>query len=87
MQLARRTHLIEIEDQIELADIVEVLVEHLDEVVYRLQVGQVIVVHVDTDAEVQASVSSVDDLKVAKLCGQEKAINKEIIVRSLASIC
>lgn len=87
MQLARRTHLIEIEDQIELTDIVEVLVEHLDEVVYRLQVGQVIVVHVDTDAEVQASVSSVDDLKVAKLCGQEKAINKEIIVRSLASIC
>lgn len=71
-----QTHLIEIEDQIELAHIVKVLVQYLDEIVYRLQVGQIVIVHIDTNAEIQAGVSSVDNLEVAKLCVDRKEDNQ-----------
>lgn len=60
-------HLVEVEHQVQLAHIVEVLVEHLDKVVDRLQVAQVVVVHVHADAEVQPSVAAVDYLEVPEL--------------------
>lgn len=50
----------------------EVLVEHLDEVVYGLQVAQVVVVDVDADAEVETRVTTVDYLEVAELWAREK---------------
>ena len=43
------------------------LVQHLDEIVYRLQVGQIVIVHIDTDAEVQSGVTSIDNFEVSKL--------------------
>ena len=74
----RATDLVEIEHQVQLAHVVEVLVEHLDEVVYRLQVVQIVVLHVDADAEVQAGVASVDDLEVAELerSGGDERVNQ-----------
>lgn len=44
---------------------------HLHEVVDGLQVGQVVVIDVHADAEVEASVASVNDLKVPELWGRE----------------
>lgn len=35
----------------------EVLIEHFDEIVDSFQVGKIIFLHIDTDAEIQASVS------------------------------
>lgn len=40
---------------------------HLHEVVDGLQVGQVVVIDVHTDAEVEARIAAVDDLKVPEL--------------------
>jgi len=41
--------------------------EHLDEVMDGLEVAEVVVVDVDTDAKVEAGVAAVDDLEVAEL--------------------
>lgn len=60
-------NLVEVKHQIELAHIVEVLVQHLDKVVDRLQIAQVVVVHVHADAKVQPGVPPVHDLKVPEL--------------------
>lgn len=48
---------------------------HLHEVVDGLQVGQVVVVHVHADAEVEAGVASVNDLEVPELRGREAVSN------------
>ena len=45
------------------------LVQHLDEIVYRFQVGQIVIVHIDTDAEVQSGVTTIDNFEVSKLNG------------------
>jgi len=58
---------VEVEDEVELADVVEILVEDLDEVVDGLQIRQVVVTHIHADAEVETSVAAVDDLEVAEL--------------------
>lgn len=60
-------HLVEVKHQVQFADIVEVLVEHLDKVVDGLQVAQVVVVHVHADAKIQPSVPPIDYLKVPEL--------------------
>ena len=60
-------HLVEVEHQVEFAHVVEVLVQDLDEIVYGLQHGQVVVSNVDADAEVQTGVAAVDDLEVSEL--------------------
>lgn len=62
-----KAYLVEIEDQIEFADVVEIFVEHFHKVVDRFQVGQVVVCDVDADAEIQPSVTSIDDLEITKL--------------------
>ena len=73
-QLARQEHLVddrvdlvEVEDQIQLAYIVEVLVENLDKVMDGLQVKKVVVSYIDAYAEVESGVTAVDDLVVAEL--------------------
>ena len=71
------TCLIEVEDQIKFADIVEVLIEHLNKVVYGLQVAQVVVIDINTDAEVEPCIPSVDDLKVPELRDSQNRINKK----------
>lgn len=45
----------------------EILVEHFDEIVNRLQVAQVVVVDVDADAEVETRIATVHDFEVAEL--------------------
>jgi len=59
--------LVEVEDEVELADIPEEGVEHLDKEVDGLQVGQLVIVGVDARAEEQPRVPPVDDLVVAEL--------------------
>ena len=55
-------HLMEVEDQIELADIAEVVVQNLHKQVNRLQICELIVRHIYAEAEVQPGISPVDDL-------------------------
>ena len=45
----------------------EVFVENFDEVVDCFQIRQVVVGYVDTDAEVETGVATVNDLEVPKL--------------------
>jgi hypothetical protein len=60
-------HLVEVEHQIQLADVAEKGVEHLDKEVDRLEVGELIIVCVDAGAKEEAGVPPVDDLVVAEL--------------------
>jgi hypothetical protein len=55
--------LVEVEHEIQFADIPEELVEHFDEEVDRLEVRELIVIGVDTDTEEQPRVAPVDDLR------------------------
>ena len=59
--------LVKVEDEIQFADVVEVFVQDFDEVVNRLQIRQVVVSYVNTDAKVEASITSVDDLEISEL--------------------
>lgn len=59
--------LVEVEDEVELADVAEEGVENLDEEVDGLEVGELVVVCVDAGAEEEAGVAAVDDLVVAEL--------------------
>jgi hypothetical protein len=59
--------LVEVEDQIQLADVAEEGVEDLDEEVDGLEEGELVVVGVDAGAEEEARVPPVDDLVVAEL--------------------
>jgi len=56
--------LVKVEDQVQLADVVEIFVQHLHKVVDSLKVVKVIVADVHTNAEVEASVSAVDNFEV-----------------------
>ncbi|KAJ3579931.1 hypothetical protein NPX13_g634 [Xylaria arbuscula] len=59
--------LVEVEDEVELADVAEEGVEHLDEEVDRLEVRELVVVGVDARAEEEARVPPVHDLVVPEL--------------------
>ena len=62
-----RVHFVEVEHQVKLAHVVEVLIENLYKVMDGLQVVEVVVVDVHTDAEVKPGVSPVDNLEVPEL--------------------
>lgn len=59
--------LVEVEDQVQLADVAKEGVEDLDEEVDGLEEGELVVVGVDARAEEEARVPPVDDLVVAEL--------------------
>lgn len=59
--------LVEVEDQVQLADVAEEGIEDLDEEVDGLEEGELVVVRVDAGAEEEAGVPPVDDLVVAEL--------------------
>lgn len=59
--------LVEVKDQVELADVAEEGVQDLDEEVDGLEEGQLVVVGVDACAEEEAGVPAIDDLVVAEL--------------------
>ena len=69
----QRTHLVKVEDEVELAHVAEELVEQLDEKVDGLKVQELVVVHVNGQREEEAGVPAVDELvrpelnKVGKL--------------------
>ena len=60
-------HLVEVKHEVELADVAEEGVEHLDEEVDGLEVGELVVVGVDARAEEEPRVPPVDELVVAEL--------------------
>lgn len=53
---------VEIEHEIELAHVPEELIEHLDEEVYGLEIGELVVGAVDADAKEEPGVSTIDYL-------------------------
>jgi len=57
----------EMEHQVEFAHRIEELIQGFHKEVYGFQVGQLIVVHIDTEREIQASISSIDNLIISKL--------------------
>ena len=56
----RSTHLVAVEHQVELTDVAEELIQHLHKVVDGLKIAEVVVLEVQTEAEIQTSVSLVD---------------------------
>ena len=68
----RSTHLVEVEHQVELTDVAEELIQYLHKVVDGLKIAEVVVLKVKTEAEVQTSISSVDNLEVTELVEQER---------------
>ena len=55
-------YLVEVKHQIELAHILKVVVQDLNEQVNRFQAQELVVGYIDAEREKQAGVSSVDDL-------------------------
>lgn len=71
---ARQEHLVDdrvdfvkVEHQIQFTHIVKVFVENFDEIVNRFEITQVVIIHVHTDAEIEASISAVYDFEVSEL--------------------
>lgn len=64
--------LVEVEDQVQLAHIAEELVEQLDEEVDRLEVEQLVVIHIDAKGEEQPGITAVDELVVGVLRKRER---------------
>lgn len=62
-----RVYFVEVEHQIQLADVVEVFVENLHEVVNGFEITQVVIVHVDADAEVETSIATINNFEIAEL--------------------
>jgi hypothetical protein len=59
--------LVEIEHQVQFTDVAEKGIKHLDKEVNGLEVGELVVVCVDTRAEKEPRVPAVDNLVVAEL--------------------
>ena len=57
-------YLIKVKHQIKLTNIAKELVQHFNEEVDSFQIGELIVVLVDTGAEKQARIATIDDLQV-----------------------
>jgi len=60
-------HLVEIKDQVQLADVVEVFVQYFDEIMNCFQVHQIVILDVDAYAKVEPRVPPVHDLEVSEL--------------------
>lgn len=45
----------------------EVFIQNLHKIVNSLQITQVVIVNVNTDAEVESSIAAINDFKVAEL--------------------
>jgi hypothetical protein len=57
------SYLVEIKDEIQLADVSKELVQHFYKEMYGFQVGQLVVVGVDAGAKEEAGISTVYDLR------------------------
>lgn len=56
------THLVKVEDNVELADVRELLIQELDEQVDRLEAQELVRRDVDAEDEEESGVAAVDDL-------------------------
>lgn len=65
--MCKFNYLIEIEHKIQFTHIMEVLIEDFYKVVYSLQVAEIVVIDVYTDAKIETSIPSIYNLEVAKL--------------------
>jgi hypothetical protein len=85
IQSKRNTHLIKVKHQIQLTHVPKKRIQHLDEEVQRLEVGELVVVGVDARAEEKPRVPAVHDLgRVSELdevglvflvAGRDEAVN------------
>lgn len=62
-----RTYLVEVKDEVQFTDVAEECVEHLDEEVDSLEIGQLVVIGVDTHAKEETRIPPVHNLVVAEL--------------------
>ena len=67
----RSAHLVEVQHQVELTNIVEELIQYLHKVVDGLEIAEVVVLKVQTEAEVQTSVFLGGNIEVTELVEQE----------------
>jgi hypothetical protein len=43
------------------------LVENFDEIMYGFEIGEIVIVDIDTNAEVEAGITSIDNFEITKL--------------------
>lgn len=60
----------------------EIFIEYFDEIVYGFQISQVVVTDIDTNAKIQSSISSVNDLEIAELCNINDKSNAKNLIRT-----
>lgn len=65
----------EVEDEVQLADVAEEVVQDLDKQMYALQIRQLIVGHVDAHREEQTRIPPVDHLVRPKLCRRNEKLS------------
>lgn len=65
----------EIEYQVQLADIAEVVIQDLHKQMYALQVCQLIISNIDAEAEEQPSIPAVDDLVALELIEKQEDLH------------
>jgi hypothetical protein len=66
------TYFVKVKDKIQFADIPEELIQHFDKEMYGLQVGQLIVICIDTDTKEEAGISSIHNLGTRKVLPDER---------------
>jgi hypothetical protein len=59
-------NLVEVKHKIQLANVVEKLVENFDEIVDGFEVGQIIVANIHANAEIKSSITPINDFETAE---------------------
>jgi len=54
-------YLVEVENEVELANVPKESVQDLDEEVYGLQIGELVIIRIDADAEEETCISPIND--------------------------
>lgn len=63
--IAHDTYLVEIEHQVQLTHIPKELIQHLNKEMDSLEIGKLVIIGIDTDAEEQPRISPIDNLRAA----------------------
>ena len=64
----------------------EVFIENFDKIVNRLQIWQIIIIDIDTNAEIKSSISSVNNFKISELDIQKNKNTVNELMKSLNGI-
>lgn len=70
--------LVKVEDEIEFTDIAKELIEDLDKEMDGFEIGEFVVVGVDTDTEEQAGVAAVDDLGGGQVLAHQRLAESRV---------